>query len=102
MIDWLKPIITSPLAAALATALIGALLANYVVYVFKNKTASAERKLQRQTDLAARQFDNIQRLIDSRSLRPRHRRLRPAFKGWSGSVVSEAVISRPHYSQSKI
>lgn len=67
MNDWLKLILTSPLAAALTTALIGALLTNYVVDVFKNKTAAAERKLQRQADLAARQFETIQKLIEFES-----------------------------------
>jgi hypothetical protein len=67
MNDWLKLIIASPLAAALTTALIGALLTNYVVDAFKNKTAAAERKLQRQADLAARQFETIQKLIEFES-----------------------------------
>jgi hypothetical protein len=67
MKDWLQLLLTSPLAAALTTALIGALLTNYVVDVFKTKSATAERKLQRQTDLATRQFETIQKLIDFES-----------------------------------
>jgi hypothetical protein len=57
-------LLTSPLLTALATT-IGAFVTNLVVNNYKEKTAESERRLQRQTDLAIRQFNLISDLIAS-------------------------------------